>query len=521
MVDLILSKTLSKNSAEKDIQGTAKRNNNLPTESLGNFLTRSSTSLYLLHAAYQELFPGRSLEVLFNFNDGIYNEDREKIKITEEDIEKLRKWFASYFQDEKKEIKLYKMPRNDLKEYFKMRKLDEKLKILTLYRNDPVEVAQIGDYIDYVIEPISSNKKIVEHFQIMKIGEGLIIRFPLFSDPTKIKPYVETPHLYDFLKKYSKWQKDLKCKSIPEMNDHIMKGTINNIKWLSENLHNIQLFEVCNAIIKVFPQKRIITLAGPSSSNKTSVSLRIAMTLKTMGYDSIVISMDDYYKPLAEISKDEEGQYNFEDMDALNIKGLQQTLERLLKGQEVFKRKYNFDDKGGVETSEKMKLEGNQFIILEGILGLHTDFIKIIGKENIFRIFVHPYNMIQIDRDHLIKNSDGRLIRRIVRDYKFRGTRAEKNLGMWKKVRFSEETNIFPYQNDCDFLFNTSLIYELPVLGKYAKPLLLEIAESNENIILVNKLLFILFLLYPFDDERKVPGISFLREFIGDSDFDY
>ena len=185
------------------------------------------------------------------------------------------------------------------------------------------------------------------------------------------------------------------------------------------------------------------------------------------------------------------------------------------------KRRNLFDGKGSVEINETFVLGERQFIVIEGILALHEEFIKGIGEDNIYRVFIHPYCLIQVDRHHIIRNSDCRLIKRMVRDYKFRSMMAEETLSVWKKVRFSEELNIFPYFPSCDFVFNTSLIYELPVLSKYAKFLLYEIPESNENTFMVNKLLFILNLFYPFDDDRKVPGISFLREFIGGSDLDY
>ena len=251
------------------------------------------------------------------------------------------------------------------------------------------------------------------------------------------------------------------------------------------------------------------------------MSLRINLALQAMGYKTLVISMDDYYKPWSEIAKDAEGKPNFEDMQAINLDYLQETFSSLLAGKVTKKRRNLFDGKGSVEINETFKLGDKQFIVIEGILALHDDFIKRIGAEYIYRVFIHPYCLIQIDRHHIIRNSDCRLIRRMVRDYKFRQFGAEDTLKVWKNVRFAEERNIFPYLPSCDFIFNTSLIYELPVLSKYAKFLLYEIPESNDNTFLVNKLLFLLNLFYPFDDDRKVPGISFLREFIGGSDLDY
>jgi len=300
----------------------------------------------------------------------------------------------------------------------------------------------------------------------------------------------------------------------------MISNSITEVKWLSEGLQQMKISDVAKEISSHYPKKRIITMAGPSSSNKTTTSLRIALALRVLGFKTIVISMDDYYRPYSEISKDEEGNYDFEDLKAINVPALKETFEALLQGKTVKQRRNAFDGKGGVEIDKTLKLEEKQYIILEGILGLHPDFVKEIGEANLFRIFVHPYYLLQIDRHHYIRNGEVRLVRRMVRDYKFRGYMAEKTLSMWKKVRYSEEINIFPFQNECDAIVNTSLVYELPVLAKYARPLLLEIPEGSENDFLVHKLLFIIGLFYPFGDEKKVPGQSFLREFIGESEFD-
>ena len=481
---------------------------------------RQATLLFVCSAAYEKAFPGKTLNILCSYKDGVYCQDFNLGKIEGVELELLRKTMEEMITGPS-ELKVFKMPRKDFQEYLQKKKYEDKLQVLKLHRNDPIDVAQLEEYIDYTIDELTTNKKLLLPFELNQVAKGFVIRYPLFSNPNSLLPFVNEPCLTNVIQEYKEWQELMECSTIPQLNRHIIKGSINEIKWISENLHNKKLFDLCNSIIACYPQKRVLTLAGPSSSNKTTVSLRINLALQAMGYKTLVISMDDYYKPWSEIAKDAEGKPNFEDMQAINLDYLQETFSSLLAGKVTKKRRNLFDGKGSVEINETFKLGDKQFIVIEGILALHDDFIKRIGAEYIYRVFIHPYCLIQIDRHHIIRNSDCRLIRRMVRDYKFRQFGAEDTLKVWKNVRFAEERNIFPYLPSCDFIFNTSLIYELPVLSKYAKFLLYEIPESNENTFLVNKLLFLLNLFYPFDDDRKVPGISFLREFIGGSDLDY
>lgn len=515
---LIKRNSLEDISAYTDMQGDA-----IPYESLKAYQIsneRQSTLLFVCAAAYEKAFPGKTLNILSSYRDGVYCQDYNLANLNESDLDVLRQTMTDLITGPT-DIKLFKMARKEFIEYLQKKKYEDKVQILKLHRNDPIDVVQIGEFIDYTIDPLTDNKKILLPFDINRVAKGFVIRYPLFSDPTILKPFVNEPMLDKIIQEYKEWQNLLECSTIPQLNHHIIKGSINEIKWISENLHNKKLFDLCQLITTNYPKKRVLTLAGPSSSNKTSVSLRLNLALQAMGFKTLVISMDDYYKPYEAIAKDSEGKLNFEDMQAIDLDALHETFQSLLSGKETKKRRNFFDGKGSVELNETFTLGHNQFIVIEGILALHDDFIKVIGQDNVYKVFIHPYCLIQIDRHHIIRNSDCRLIRRMVRDYKFRNMMAEDTLAIWKKVRFSEELNIFPYFATCDFVFNTSLIYELPVLSKYAKFLLYEIPENNENTFLVNKLLYLMNLFYPFDDDRKVPGISFLREFIGGSDLDY
>lgn len=515
---LVKRPSIIETSTSKDIKGDFISPESLEAFQLSN--SKQATLLFICSAAYEKAFPGKTFNIVSSYRDGVYCQDFNHGQIEESDLELLRKSMDDLITGPI-EIKVFKMPRKEFQEYLLRKKYDDKLQILKLHRNDPIDVAQIGDYIDYTIDSLTTNKKYLMAYELNRVAKGFVIRFPLFSNPNNLMPFVNEPALTKLIQEYKEWQELMECSTIPQLNNHIIKGSINEVKWISENLHNKKLFDLCTSIISSYPKKRVLTLAGPSSSNKTTVSLRLNLALQAMGFKTLVISMDDYYKPWKDIAKDSEGKYNFEDMQAIDLDALQDTFASLLQGKVTKKRRNFFDGKGSVETNETYVLGEKQFIVIEGILALHEEFTKRIGEDNIYRVFIHPFCLIQIDRHHIMRNSDCRLIRRMVRDYKFRNIMAEGTLSTWKKVRFAEELNIFPYSATCDFIFNTSLIYELPVLSKYAKVLLYEIPETNESTFLVNKLLFMLNLLYPFDDDRKIPGISFLREFIGGSDRDY
>ena len=315
-----LKLTISHKSELTDIKGSS-----LPPETYESSTARQATLLFLCSAAYEQAFPTRSLNILSSYKDGVYCQDYQKPEpFEEEDLVKLRSSLENLIRGDS-ELKLFKMPRKDYIEFLERKGENDKLKIMKLYRNDPIDVAQIDSYIDYVIEPLTQEKHKLALFEINKLSNGFVVRYSLLSSPHKLLKFADEPALVNIIKEYREWQGLVKCSTIPELNSHIIKGSINEIKWISENLHNKKLFDLSREIIGNYPTKRVLTLAGPSSSNKTTVSLRLGLSLQAMGFKTLVISMDDYYKPWAEIEKDEEGKYNFEDLAAINLEAIRET----------------------------------------------------------------------------------------------------------------------------------------------------------------------------------------------------
>ena len=316
----ILKLSTSQISEFTDIKGSS-----LPPETYESSTARQATLLFLCSAAYEQAFPSRSLNILSSYKDGVYCQDYQKAEpFDEEDLAKLRSTLENLIRGESG-IKVFKMPRKDYIEYLERKGENDKLKIMKLYRNDPIDVAQIDSYIDYVIEPLTQEKHKLALFEINKLSNGFVVRYSLLSSPHKLLKFADEPALVNIIKEYREWQGLVKCSTIPELNNHIIKGSINEIKWISENLHNLKLFDLSRQIIGNYPKKRVLTLAGPSSSNKTTVSLRLGLALQAMGFKTLVISMDDYYKPWAEIEKDEDGKYNFEDLAAINLEAIRET----------------------------------------------------------------------------------------------------------------------------------------------------------------------------------------------------
>ena len=345
------TKQLCRKSSINDIKGEL-----ISPESIQAFQqsnARQSTLLFICSAAYEKAFLGRSLNIVSSYRDGVYCQDFAGSKFEEYDLELLRKTMNDLITGPS-EIKLFKMHRKDFQEYLLKRKYEDKLQILKLYRNDPIDVAQIDDFVDYVIDSLSTDKNILLPFDINCVAKGFVLRYPLFSSQTTLMPFKNEPALNNIIQEYKEWQQLMECSTIPELNHHILKGSINEIKWISENLHNKKLFDLCNSIISHYPKKRVLALAGPSSSNKTTVSLRLNLALQATGYKTLVISMDDYYKPWKDIAKDAEGKYNFEDMQALDMDALKETFTSLLAGKVTKKRRNLFDGKGSVEINETL-----------------------------------------------------------------------------------------------------------------------------------------------------------------------
>jgi uridine kinase len=489
-----------------------------------------ATLSFLVCSIYNKLYK-RLLKVEHSCGDGYYMVDFEYEPITEQMAADIKKELTELLNSPT-QITLGRMEREPLVKFFEEHGYSDKLGLLKTWNEDLVPCINCGEFVDYTLEPMSTDKNRLKLFDIHGYENGIILRFPMLLNPEKVLEWSDPHAIFDMFREYREWAKLMEVDNVSKLNSIIYNRKIDDLKWIAEGLHSQKFSKIAKHLIDGFPAKRVVTIAGPSSSNKTTFALRLAIQLRVNGYKSTVVSMDDYYKNTADIPFGEDGLQDFESIDALNVEILGKRVQELLKGEEVPLRHFDFHRGVGFDDEKKtMKLHEKEFLIIEGIHGLNPELISSLGPDNVTPIYVSALTPLNIDFNHRFPTSDLRLIRRIIRDYRYRGYSPRKTIMRWTSVRLGEEKNIFPFQGNAELFFNSSLIYELPVLSVQGKALLAEATvpdesedptspETQEVTKEARRLLGLLNVFYPVSDEI-VPHISCIREFIGGSDLKY
>jgi uridine kinase len=493
-------------------------------------LSEHATLSFILVSIYNKLY-NKQLKVEHSLGDGLFCLDSKQQPITEQMVVTISQEMTSLLHGPT-EIKYVGIPRSKLIDIFKSHNFDDKVGLLKTWSDDMISCIQIGEFIDYIIEPMSIDKDRLKIFELRAFKQGIILRFPTMLCPDHLRDWTDPTPLFNMFSEYREWAKLIDIETVSQLNSTIYKGKIDDLKWLAEGLHEQKLSKIAEHLVKHFPQKRVVTIAGPSSSNKTTFALRLGIQLRVNGHKSIVISMDDYYKNTVDIPYGDDGLQDFESIDALNIDILADRVHHLLNGEEVPSRRFDFKTGTGIDLPDKpLKIESDMFIIIEGIHGLNPELLNSLGSDSVTPIYVSALTPLNLDMNHRFPTSDLRLIRRIIRDYKFRGYSPRKTIMRWTSVRVGEERNIFPYQGNAELFFNSSLVYELPVLSIYGRALLAEATvpeededEESESAKTITKearrLQGMLNFFYPASVEI-VPHISCIREFVGGSDLKY
>lgn len=393
----------------------------------------------------------------------------------------------------------------------------DKVEVLRYRPEDTVNVYECRGYINYMFGYMVSSTGYLRDFALHLYNPGFICQYPRAEAGGKIPPFEDSPRFGKMLADAKQWAQTCDANTIAKMNRHVENGTIIDFVNMCETKHNNQLAELGLKIKEDIDNIRLIAIAGPSSSGKTTFSHRLRVELMTRGLKPLKISIDDYYLDRDQAPKDEFGQPDLEHIDALDVDLFNRQLLDLIQGEEV--QLPIFDFKSGKRIfGPKIKIAHDQVIIIEGIHALNEKLTSLIPKHQKFKIYISPTTQINIDNHNPIIATDVRLLRRIVRDAKYRKTSPADTFAMWQSVRRGEFKWIYPFQEQADYVFNTELTYELGVMKKYALPVLSSIDRNNEYFIQANRL--VKFLKY-FKDipDRLVPCNSLLREFIGDSCF--
>ncbi len=484
----------------------------------GSNVYRRSLCL-LLAAAAHNLFPESKLLVGHSLGYGYYYTFADGKKICDEKIASIEKEMQRLVQ-QNLPIETETISYNEAVLLFEKLGLEKTRKQLNFIAPPKVKINTVGTFSDLYFGPLALSTGILKTFALKPYGEGFLLRFPKSSDHSELPDFVDEPKLFEIYSKYKKWGQRIGITSAADLNELIAHKKINDFIDITETFQEKNIAEIADQIVHK-KTVRVVLMAGPSSSGKTTTSKKLALELQAMGYTPKVISLDCYYVDHSRTPKDENGEFDFECLEALDVELLNQNLVDLFAGKEVIIPSYNFHT--GTQTFDeknKMRLSEHEILIMEGIHGLNPKLTPKIPAEYKFKIYLSALTQLNLDDHNRIPTSNNRLIRRIVRDYQFRGKSAAGTIAMWPSVQKGERLHIFPFQNNADAILNTALDYELSVLKVYAEPLLRcvtpnepEYAEACQLLSFLNNFATIA--------PTQVPVRSIIREFIGGSAFHY
>ena len=473
--------------------------------------------LLIMSKAFNKLYPDALLTVNYQLSNATFCQI-DNMKTTEEMIKNVSDEMKKII-DANYDINKVVMTKEEAKKFYdKEQTIRGKLQ-LDNKDKDTVSLYFCEDYYNYFygVMPISTGYTKI--FDLKVYNNGFLIRYPSRKNPNKLEEYKENKKLLNTLQEYVDIHRVLGINTIYKLNKEILNGNEKELILLAEALHEKKISDIADKIVNKNDVK-VVLIAGPSSSGKTTFAKRLGLQLRLNGLKPVTISVDNYFVERTETPLDENGNYNFECLEAIDLKLFNHDLIELLKGNEILMPTFNFKTGHKEYTGETMKLGKDEILVIEGIHCLNDELTSAIPRENKYKIYISNLTVLNIDYFNRISTTDSRLIRRIVRDYKFRSYNAIHTLQIWNSVNRGEEQYIYPFQEEADSMFNTSLIYEFCVLKKFAVPLLESINSSYAEYSEARRLLEFLKYFETIDIEN-VPKNSLLREFIGDSIFEY
>lgn len=484
------------------------------SDSDGSKIYRRSL-VFLLQASFEDVFPHLELSVDYSVpNGGYFCRVIAHTPLSVLEVEKLEKHMRKLVEQD--------LPINreivDLEEaraYFASKNYTDKLQLLKYRKKSDLVLYQLENHRDYHHGYMVPSTGFLKVFALVPVEEGFILQYPRRKTPDMLKPMPQYTKLREVFHQYGDWLDSLGIGSVGSLNDAVLSHGIHEIILVSEALHEQKISEIATQIANDDKKKRLVLIAGPSSSGKTTFSKRLAIQLLTHGIQPFALEMDNYFVDRDNTPKDEYGNLNFESFDAINRIALGRDLLGLMRGEEVQLPKFNFHE-GRSEPGEVVRLRKEQVIIMEGIHGLNPALLTNFPEQNIFRIYISCLTQLNLDRFNRISTTDTRMLRRIVRDSWSRGFTAQRTISLWESVRRGEREHIFPYQENADAIFNSALVYELAAMKPYAEPLLRQIPFGTDEYREAKRLLAFLNWFIEIDREL-IPDNSILREFIGGS----
>ena len=488
----------------------------LHTSSGSRNYTRSL--FFVLCKAIHDLYPSSEVVIDIPVSNGYYCNLNIGQPVTPQIVDKVKARMQEII-DAKIPIRRFEVPTEEAIKVFEARGAISKSKLLKSTGRLYTTYYQIDDYVDYYYGSLLTNTSQLFLFGLEPYYDGVLLRIPSKQDSSQLGKLIRQDKMFDIFVEHHRWQNILGLRTVGDLNEAVAKGHTTDIINLSEALQEKKISHIADEIAARKGVK-LVLLAGPSSSGKTTTCKRLSIQLLANGIKPLQISLDDYFVDREHTPKDETGEYDYESIYALNLKLINDQFNALFRGEEVELPKYNFQTGKSERSGKKLRMDEHNMLVVEGIHALNPELTAQIPEEQKFRVYASALTTILLDSHNYIPTTDNRLLRRIIRDYKYRGVSAQETIHRWPSVRAGENKWIFPYQENADAMFNTAMLYELAAIKTQAEPLLELVPENCEEYSEAYRLLKFLKYFKPIP-YRQLPPTSLLREFLGGSSFKY
>ena len=475
----------------------------------------------VLAKAVSEVFPEAILRIEHPISKGYYCKlDNLNQPLTSSVIQKIKDQVQHIISQGQKIICEEKQT-SEVKELFVNQvNQKDKLALFDTLGNPYCRFFRIDNFIDYYNGVLLPSTNYLGLFDLIEYYDGILLQIPNRENPFDLEEAILLPKMFDIFKEYLGWNKIMNLNNVGEFNVACRNNQSFNLIKVSEALHEKKVASIADMVAQRGKKVRFVLVSGPSSSGKTTFSKRLSVQLMVSGLKPVVLSLDNYFVNRVDTPLDENGEWDFEHLHALDLPLFNQHLKQLLNGEEIEIPSFNFEDGKRYSKGEKLQLKEDSVLIMEGIHALNPELILDIPVETTFKIYVSALTTISIDNHNWIPTTDTRLLRRIIRDYRFRNYSARETIARWPSVRRGEEKWIFPYQENADVMFNSALLFELAVLKRHAEPILAEVPKYCDEYTETHRLIKFLNYFVPIHD-REIPPTSLLREFVGGSSFRY
>lgn len=476
------------------------------------------TLFFVLCKAVQDLYPGHDVVIDIPVSNGFYVDVRLERDVTADDVDCIRKRMQEIV-DARMPIRRYMVPTEDAIALFEEKGDVEKVKLLRTSGSLYTTYYTIGEYVDFYYGTLLTNTSQLYLFGLEKYYDGMLLRIPSLQNPDELGEVTRQDKMFEIFKEHHHWQDIIGIRTVGDFNAAVDAGHATDIINISEALQEKKIAQIAEQIA-ARPGVKLVLLAGPSSSGKTTSCKRLSIQLAVNGLKPLQISLDDYFVDRERTPKDENGEYDYESIYALDLQKINDQFNALFRGEEVELPKYDFQSGKSKKSGQRLRMNDNNVLVVEGIHALNPELTAQIPNEQIFRVYASALTTILLDNHNYIPTTDNRLLRRIIRDYKYRGVSAQDTIHRWPSVRAGENKWIFPFQENADAMLNTAMLYELAVLKMQAEPLLEQVPENCDEYAEAYRLLKFLkyFKGIPFNN---LPPTSLLREFLGGSSFHY